>query len=114
MGEALMHQREGELVSWAGSNPIRWLGAPPGGYRGECSIEESKGLSGGEWCFERANRELVYRPIQAGRLRALPDVKVSQCDQLHWRVARVSETMSGGGFVGLRIEPASGCQWVFD
>ena len=29
MGEALMHQREGEMASWAGSNPVRWLDSPP-------------------------------------------------------------------------------------
>ncbi len=114
MGEALMHQREREIATWVGANPVNWLGAPPGGYRGECSAEESRGLSGGEWCFERASRELVYRPSRADHLRTLPEVKGSKCDQLHWRVARVSANVSNAGFVGLRIEPASTCQWVLD
>ena len=68
MGEALMHQREGEMASWAGSNPVRWLDSPPAGYRGECSTAESRALSGGEWCFERGRRELVYRPRNLDRL----------------------------------------------
>ena len=67
MGEALMHQREGEMASWAGSNPVRWLDSPPAGYRGECSTAESRALSGGEWCFERGRRELVYRPRNLDR-----------------------------------------------
>ena len=114
MGEALMHQREGEIASWVGSNPVDWLGAPPVGYRGVCSADESRGLSSGEWCFERANRELVYRPTKVDHLRAVPEVEVSRCDRLRWRVVRVSAGVSSGGLVGLRIEPASPCQWILD
>lgn len=114
MGEALMQQREREIATWAGGNPVNWLGTPPGGYRGECSVEESRSLSGGEWCFERASRELVYRPSRVDHLRALLEVGASQCDQLRWRVARVPEKVSSGGFVGLQIEPASACQWIMD
>lgn len=114
MGEALMQQRERDIASWVGGNPVAWLGAPPGGYRGECSEGESRGLSGGEWCFERDSRELVFRPSRLDHLRSSPDVKIGQCDQLRWRVARVSENMASSGFVGLRLEPASGCQWALD
>ena len=114
MGEALMQQREREIDTWVGGNPVNWLGAPPGGYRGECSAEESSGLSGGEWCFERVSRELVYRPNSVDHLRDSRGEKSSQCDQLRWRVARVSESASSAGFVGLRIEPASTCQWILE
>ena len=112
MGEALMQQREREIATWVGGNPVNWLGAPPGGYRGECSAEEGRALSGGEWCFERASRELVYRPNSVDRLRDSRVEKDNQCGQLRWRVARVSESASSAGFVGLRIESASTCQWV--
>ena len=114
MGEAMMQQREREIATWVGGNPVSWLGAPPSGYRGECSAEESKGLSSGEWCFERASRELVYRPSRADHLRTLLDAGGGQCEQLRWHVARVLEKVSSGGFVGLRIEPASACQWIVD
>lgn len=114
MGEVLMQQREGEMASWVGSNPVRWLGSPPGGYRGECSIEENRDLSGGEWCFQRVRRELVYRPHNADHLRALPASSGRKCRLLSWRVAGVPESMASGGFVGLRIEAASPCQWVLE
>lgn len=112
MGEALMHQKAGEIESWFGSNPVRWLDTPPPGYRGECSADESRALADGEWCFERVSRELVFRPTKVDHLRVLPEA--GPCAQLRWRVARVSAGGAGGGLVGLRIEPASPCQWILD
>ena len=114
MGEALMHQREGEMASWAGSNPVRWLDSFPAGYRGECSTAESRALSGGEWCFERGRRELVYRPRNLDHLHeSTGEIRAAgrQCDLLSWRVARAPVSAASGGFVGLRIEIASSCQW---
>ena len=114
MGEALMHQRVQEIATWVGGNPVSWLGTPPVGYRGECSAGASRSLSGGEWCFERASRELVYRPNSVDHLRNSSAEKDSQCGQLRWRVARGLEGAPSAGFVGLRIESASTCQWVLD
>ena len=114
MGEALMRQREGEMVSWVGINPVLWLAGPPTGYRGECSAEESRNLSAGEWCFERENRVLVYRPRSSDHLRALVEGQSLECSQLSWRVTRVSESAASGGFIGLRIEAASPCRWVLE
>jgi hypothetical protein len=107
MGEALMQRREGEIASWAGSNPVRWLGAPPVGYRGECSAAERRGLAGGEWCFDPERRELAYRPRNAEHLRP------QQCVQLSWRLVRAPESAARGSFVGLRLESAAVCQWIF-
>lgn len=115
MGEALMHQREGEMASWVGSNPVRWLDSPPAGYRGECSTADSWALSGGEWCFERGRRELVYRPRNIDHLydsKGTMKAEGRRCDQLSWRVARAPTSAASGGFVGLRIEVASSCQWA--
>ena len=111
MGEAMMQQREGEMASWVGSNPVRWLESPPGGYRGECSTEESRNLSGGDWCFERYRRELVYRPHRPDQLHPLSPGSERHCSHLSWRVARVAESVPSGGFVGLRLEAAVPCQW---
>ena len=115
MGEALMHQREGEMASWAGSNPVRWLDSLPAGYRGECSTAESWALSGGEWCFERGRRELVYRPRNVDHLHDSKGATKGvgrQCELLSWRVARAPVSAASGGFVGLRIEVASSCEWI--
>lgn len=114
MGEVMMEQREGEIASWVGSNPVRWLGSLPGGYRGECSAEESRNLSGGEWCFEGGRRELVYRPHHPEHLHPLPAGSERQCSHLRWRVARAPKSVASGGFVGLRIEAAAPCQWVLE
>lgn len=115
MGEALMRQREGEISSWVGSNPVRWLDSSPAGYRGECSEAESGALSGGEWCFQRGRQELVYRPHDIDRLHELSGETKAvgrRCDLLRWRVARAPVSAASGGFVGLRIEAASPCQWA--
>ncbi len=112
MGEAMMQQREGEMAAWVGSNPVRWLGAPPGAYRGECSVEERRNLSGGEWCFERNRRQLLYRPHRPDRLHPLPPGSELQCSHLSWRVERAPESVVSAGFVGLRLEAVAPCQWV--
>ena len=112
MGEAMMQQREGEMAAWGGSNPVRWLGSPPGSYRGECPAEESRNLAGGEWCFEQNRRELVYRPHRPDHLHPLSAVSERQCSYLSWRVARSPESMVSGGFFDLRLEAAAPCQWV--
>ncbi|MBK8399765.1 hypothetical protein [Propionivibrio sp.] len=112
MGDALMHQREHEMASWVGSNPVRWLNTIPEGYRGECSGDQRRNLAAGEWCFERDRRELVYQPRHVDQLRVLPEGSTAQCEQLSWRVARAPKAAASGGFVGLRIESASACHWV--
>ena len=112
MGEALMRQRENEIAAWAGGDPTRWLEVPPQGYRGECSVEERRNLPEGAWCFERDSRQLVYRPRNAKQLRDPGDGQA--CNQLAWRVVRVADGVVSGGFVGVRIEPASICRWFLE
>lgn len=112
MSEALMRQRESEIAAWAGSDPTRWLELPPAGYRGECSPDEQRSLPEGAWCFEGGSRQLVYRPRDAKHLRGLDDGQ--PCAQLVWRVVRVTDSAVNGGFVGVRLEPASSCRWFFD
>ncbi len=112
MGEALMRQRENEIAAWAGGDPTRWLEVPPLGYRGECSVEERRNLPEGAWCFERDSRQLVYRPRNAKQLRDPGDGQA--CNQLAWRVVRVADGVVSGGFVGVRIEPASICRWFLE
>jgi len=112
MGEALMHQRDREIISWVGRNPIAWLGASPAGYLGVCAASGRQELPGGAWCFDGERRELVYRPRRSDQLRALPGSPDQQCRDLSWRVARAPESVASGGFVGLRLEAATPCQWI--
>lgn len=100
MGEALMQGRQREIADWAGSNPLRWLGTKPVGYRGECTRYGAKALQIGEWCFDATRSELAYRP------RAAPD----QCEVLRWRVTGSSERgNSSEGLIGLKIESVTKC-----
>ena len=114
MGEALMRQREREIASWVGGNPVDWLNTSLARYRGECTEEERRSLSGGEWCFERSRRELVYHPRHIDHLREQSEGRSLPCSQLSWRVNRAPESAASGGFVGLRIEAASDCRWVLE
>ena len=113
MGEALMQQREHEIASWVGSDPVVWLGSSPSGYRGDCTAGERQALSGGEWCFERDRGVLVYQPRNSEHLRENRDGQDLPCAQLSWRVTRSPGSLVVGGLVGLRIEAASSCHWVF-
>ena len=112
MGEALIRQSARLINSWEGSDPVRWLDSPPSGYRGECSAAERQALSGGEWCFDRKRRELVYRPKSQECLRDLGVSPATPCAELSWRVRRSAGSPASDGFTGLRIEAASACQWL--
>ena len=110
MGEALMHQREAEIASWVGSNPVRWLSREPAGYRGDCTHGDGSELNGGEWCFDLTQKRLLYRPYRVGDLNGSMDGAV--CDRLSWRVVRSpAQGSASGGFVGLRVETDSQCGW---
>lgn len=113
MGEALMHQREGEIAGWARSNPVRWLESTPVGYRGVCS-KAVKGLAGGEWCFDDDRRVLIYKPRRIEYLRTVNGGAVGQCERLMWRVVRGAGKVVQSGFVGLRVEQCSPCRWVLE
>lgn len=111
MGETLMQQREHEIATWVGSNPIQWLGAPPAGYQGECGSFEGRALEQGGWCFDKGEHQLYYRPRNA----KLRDGKGAACDRLSWLVARSDKRdpdAKGDSFAGLRIQPAASCVWV--
>ncbi len=110
MAEALMRRRENEIAAWAGSNPTRWLEAPPAGYRGECSSAERATLPDGAWCFEHDSGRLAYRPRNEKKLVGRDDAR--SCNQLFWQVVRVTDHALNGGFVGVRIEPTSACRFV--
>ena len=110
MGEALMHQREVEIGTWAGANPVRWLGSSPTGYRGNCSALESQALSGGEWCFVSELSELVYQPLRVASLQA--DGAQHRCRDLRSRVMRAPGAVERDGFSGLGTEAASDCRWA--
>ncbi len=111
MGEALMQRREREIAAWVGSNPVRWVGNPPEGYRGECSAQEARDLPAGAWCFERERRELAYRPRKAAHLRIVSAVGGRDEGLLRWRVGRAAEGVAAGGFVGLRVEIVTPYEW---
>lgn len=113
MGEALMHQREAEIASWVGSNPVRWLSAEPKGYLGKCSQTDGRELNGGEWCFETAQKRLMYRPYRQDHLQAV--VEGRQCDRLSWSVTGLPDrAASSGNFGGLRFETDTLCRWSLD
>lgn len=100
MGEALLHGREAEIASWVGTNPVRWLGHEPQGYRGECD-RPAQELGEGEWCFDRVRRELTYRPrhdIGDGLGQGAGEKGI-----LRWRVAATQPARSGLE-AGLRVE----------
>ena len=89
MSEAVIEQRGGEIAAWVGTNPVRWLVAPPLGYIGECRRGDEYAV--GAWCFESVSGDLVYRPRNPTGLK----LKVGRGDEpkvLRWRIV-----MSGNG-----------------
>jgi hypothetical protein len=110
VGEALMSGRDGEIAGWEGSNPVRWLGAEPGGYRGECTARFARELPKGAWCFDRERRELVYRPRNDRHLRM--EGAGGHEKLLRWRVAAAAQEPERQGLAGLRVESVTAYFWL--
>jgi hypothetical protein len=107
VGEALLHQnRQTVVADWVGANPVNWLAAPPQGYRGECSVAESRAMPSRSWCFERESRHLVYRPGKA--VHRWPASDSTGCEDLRWQVATSTNGLASE-VAGLRIEPVKLC-----
>lgn len=109
MGEAMIEGRENEFASWVGSNPLRWLGTPPGGYVGACPAQAA-GLAPGGWCFDETAGELVYRPRHGMRLRLASPVADPADQRLRWRVEATSR-LPGGRITGLRVQSVTPYAW---
>lgn len=105
--EALLRGREAEIADWAGANPVRWLAAPPPGYRGECSRPAVE-LGAGEWCFDQERRELAYRPRRAAHLRIVAPPADGAAKILRWR------TTDAGGQGSLHVEYVTAFEWVLE
>ena len=95
--------------TWAGSNPVRWLGSTPANYQGECSSETRRTLAKSTWCFDIQRGEVVFRPRSAGSLQALPG-QPNDCRELSWRVLRPQGSYANA-LDGWRIDPVGGCRW---
>lgn len=123
MGEALIAGRGNEVRTWAGSNPVHWLGGAqeeiggrngvvsvmgsnitgvPEGYRGECTTGDIARLSAGDWCFDREARQLVFRPRQ----NVAGNATTGRHDDgvLRWQVVAVAPPAKALGFIGLKLE----------
>lgn len=81
--------RPGSSRELVGANPIQWLESPPEGYVGSCGRERAPG----EWCFDVASHEVVYRP----RLAASLEFRTAGRRELRWRVGSADETAGGQG-----------------
>jgi general secretion pathway protein G len=53
-------QRQGELLTIVGANPIDWLSEKPKNYLGEYYFPDNKKLKAGSWYFDRSQKTLVY------------------------------------------------------
>jgi len=91
-----------------GANPVSWLASPPQGYAGVCK----KTGAPGEWCFDEATREIVYRP----RLEASLEFREAGRQDLRWRVGSAQEVtgeQAGGSAVvgGIRVFSTTSFVW---
>ena len=99
IGDAIIHGREGELVTWVGRDPTIWLGQAPAGHLGDCHGGPAS-LAGGKWCFDGATRILWYRPRHHGLVTDGARV----AGVLGWRVGASAPVGAGSKIEGLRVE----------
>ena len=87
-----------------GANPVSWLAGPPEGYAGICR----KAGVPGEWCFDEATREIVYRP----RLEASLELREAGKRDLRWRVGSTQDKEGGSTPVGrIRVFSTTSFVW---
>jgi len=87
-----------------GANPVNWLASPPEGYAGICR----KTRAPGEWCFDEATREIVYRP----RLEASLEFREAGKRDLRWRVGSTQEMAGDSAVVGgIRVFSTTSFVW---
>lgn len=80
----VMHGQEASIRELVGANPVQWLETPPVGYTGVCRREQAPG----EWCFDAATQEIVYRPRVDRHLEYLEPDRPG----LRWRVSSVADS----------------------
>jgi hypothetical protein len=61
MAERMFRGQDGQIRELVDSNPVIWLEKPPAGYLGEFPSAPAN-VPPGAWFFDRANKELGYRP----------------------------------------------------
>lgn len=134
MLQAMFHGKEGEIPTWVGSNPLRWLGALPesqsgddavratesslaavsSDFRGNCSHQEIQELPAGEWCFEPEQGELVYRPRHDRHLHLVGGG--GEAELLRWKVIGPSngDSSQNPAFLGLNVHLLTPYIWFGD
>ena len=69
----LIQGRYDRIAQLATENPMDWLAEPPANYIGEVDYPREADLPRGVWYFDRATRELAYRPKAKRTFEPGPD-----------------------------------------
>lgn len=93
--ELVLDGRTGEIAELAGQNPVKWLERAPPNYVGERDDPPAGEIAPGNWYFDRARHELVYRLDRAGHFAEEGDGA-----RVRYRVEGVTEPAGTGGGAG--------------
>ena len=105
MAEKVIQGEEIRIAEFLGTNPVEWLTVPPAGYVGE--LPQAPGALGrGTWAFDRASRELVYRPRLALHLTVEAAEPV-----LRWRIEPTGGRDLAGRMGGVRVVSVVPYRW---
>jgi prepilin-type N-terminal cleavage/methylation domain-containing protein len=90
----------------ASANPVTLMKRPPGGYLGEMPGVDPADIRGGEWYYDPASRELVYRVRHARYFRT----ELPGPPRVRFRVERDGD----GRYHGLRLASPDAYYWETD
>ena len=114
--DALNDLKKETAAQWEGSNPIRWLDAPPSDYVGECVGSARQNLQESRLCFDPQAGELVFRPRSPKRLQRQKGDFKAPCQEQVWRVTRkdnITPDPAYYGFDGFAIVETGECRYVW-
>lgn len=111
IGARIAEHQPVDYPAMARENPVRWLDAPPMGYRGEPGPQEAKLLPRGSWYFDRQALELVYLPRLDRHLA--PDSSGSKRVRFRLQTlrAQAGARKDDAAMIGLKLVPVEAYRW---
>ena len=107
--QAQLPGRSLDLTMLAEENPFTWLNSKPVNYAGEYYSPSDQQIGGGNWCFDRRDKSIVYLLNNRGTFFGVKPMRLKfKVKLLHLLNTSGAVGKGAGPVVGLDIEQVKG------